>query len=494
MQQDNLYTDIISRHIINPDMVFFQHDSERKNPVRFDYKHFCDLIDYWKILLVEKYQAEPGKTVLIEFNLTNAYYYSSIFAALELGLILIIDFPHAHNQADVTSYRMTMHGKIDYAIVHSGQTDPMHLLYSYWDLQRTLHNCNQVITEKDFDSYEIQDHALFSEVSKKIFARPDTTAIWSASGGTTGLPKKIVISHKKTFRQAQRLVGPLGFKHNDKTLHVRNLHHGASMCYHFLPSWMVASEHYTMNYRDITDLPAIIEEHKISKVLLYTNQMLNKFLHLTHPLAHDLDIVTLFNVTKQDIELIKEKNIKSVKVVFGDTTIGLGFFAKSIDQSTDVDSYEANNMGPKLDNFFDLKIQDNMLWISIPELSEDWTTSFDKFELVNGNFYFHGRSNQYRFGPDWLVLGEIEAKVEEFFGPNNATIVIDNDLKQIYLAVWDNSQDAIESFKSYVEKKYEVARINKIAQDLDYDEFLTSRKIDRQRLRDYFRSGSEITP
>jgi hypothetical protein len=484
---DNSAVNVLTRDLINPNMRLIQHDINRENPVEFDYKKFCDMIDYWKILLIEKYDAQPGKTVLLEFNLTNAYYYSAIFACFELGLISIIDFPHAMNEDDVNSYRMTMHGKIDYAIIHSGQTDPDHHLYHYWDLRRTQANCQQIITDKDFDNYTIKDHGLYNSVSKKIFATPDSDAIWSCSSGTTGLPKKIVISHKKTLRQAQRLVKFLGFSDQDKTLHVRNLHHGASMCYHFLPSWMAANEHYILNVSQLDKLPDVVTQHKINKVLLYSNQMLNDFLKSTPPLTHCLDIITLFSATKHDVELMKQKNVNSIRIVFGDTTIGLGFFVKVVDQSVVIDTYQRNMVGVKLDDFFDFKIENNVLWIAIPELNESWKTSNDRFELNNGQYYFLGRNNRYRFGADWVMLRDIESKTESMFGENNATIVIDGEKNQIYLSIWNNTPGALEKLQEYFENTYETTRINKITTDLVYDEFMSSRKIDRQRLRDHFR-------
>ena len=34
---------------------------------------------------------------------------------------------------------------------------------------------------------------------------------------------------------------------------MRNLHHGASMCYHFLPSFMVGKDQYLLAYKDQID-------------------------------------------------------------------------------------------------------------------------------------------------------------------------------------------------------------------------------------------------
>ena len=44
---------------------------------------------------------------------------------------------------------------------------------------------------------------------------------------------------------AERMGRLLNFRNEDRVLHIRNIHHGASMSYHFLPSFMIAKDHYT---------------------------------------------------------------------------------------------------------------------------------------------------------------------------------------------------------------------------------------------------------
>lgn len=488
----NLYPNVLSRHIINPEMILYQYNDARTESVEFNYERFCGMVDYWKVMLVEKYGAEPGQSCLVEFNALNVYYYSALFAALELGLILIIDWPHAHDEEGTKDYRMKMHGQIDYAIIYSGQATPGDPTYDRWDLVRTQENCRHVITEQDFDNYTIQDPTLYDKVAKTIYATPDSVAIWSSSSGTTGLPKRNIITHKKVFRQAERLIPISDYQGNDRSLHIRNLHHGASMCYHFLPTWMTSREHYLYSFGHFDTeqahrIAGIIKQHKINKVLLHTNRMTDDVLEFIDPVDWPLDIITLFAVTPKSVPLIKEKNVRSVKVCFGDTTIGLGLFIRSLDQTTDPATYDKSEMTSKQDDFYDFKIEDGILWIAIPELDQSWQTSYDSFECRNGVYYFKGRSNQYRFGADWIRLGDLEALTARLFGPDGATIVVDGDEQKIYLSIWEPNPEAEASIHEYFDKEFEDTRITKIARDLDYNKFMVSRKIDRPRLREYFR-------
>ena len=478
---------VISRNIFNPETRLHHLTVEGYGEVPFSHEEICDHISFWKILLVEKYGACKGQTILIEYNLNSIYSNSAIFAAFELGLILIVDWPHAYNEDDVNSYKMTMHGKIDHAIMYSKQLDPSSKdFYKYWDARRNIVNCRNIITELDFDNYQIQGQDAYNQIGTKIFAEPNDIAIWSASSGTTGLPKKIEISHRKVYLQAERLARHLGFKDTDRSLHVKNIHHGASMCYHFLPTWMFAKEQYCLNHDSIDDLPEKIKKHKINKVLLSSTSMTLGYLRATDPLEHPLDIITLFSPSREALELVNQKNVQSLKIVFGDTTIGLGFFIKTVLNGEDPNAYEKPYVGKKLDDFFDLKVEDGALWIAIPELDEDWKTSNDSFELKDDKFYFYGRRNMYRIGDEWVVLGHLDAETERLFG-DRATIVVDQELESIYLGIWTENPQAEKELNDYFARNFKKVSINKVLRGVDINEFISSRKVDRQRLRDVCR-------
>jgi len=480
---------LLSRHIVNPNMLVKQHSADGGQVMLFNYEDFCGMINFWKILLVEKHKAKVGQTVMIEFVSPNVYYFSAIFAAFELGLILIVDWPHAKNEEDVTSHRMTMHGKIDFAIVNHDQTQPSNPLYNYWDYRRTAQNCNVIITDRDFDLYVIQDPELYTTVSTKIYAVPESDIIWSASGGTTGLAKQTRFTHRQTYLEADRLIKPLGFSHNDVSLHVRNLHHGASMVYHWLPSMMTAKEHLFFTYhRHVNEIVPMVVSEKVTKVQLYTQQTVLDYLRETPRLDHKIDIITLFNTTEEVVDLIKEKNINSVRIVFGDTTIGLGFFVKIIDQNTTKEEFIKNRscFGRKLDNHFNFKVENGLLHIATPCLNRDWTTSGDRFEIVDDLYYFYGRSDRYRIGNEWITLGDLDAKVDQLFG-NGATVIIDEYYEKLYLSVWRPNVEAEEEFNKYISSQFKNIQIDKIARNLDFDQFFGSRKIDRQKLKDAFR-------
>jgi acyl-coenzyme A synthetase/AMP-(fatty) acid ligase len=492
-------SNVLSRYHINPE-IELRHQDIYGNIETLNYSDLCKMIDHWKYMLVEKYGAGPGKTVMIEFNFTNFYYFSAIYAAWELGLTLIVDWPHAYTEKSCYSKIFSIHGKIDYAIVYSHQIDPAddQGYYSEWDTLRTRLHCKEIITEKDFDHYKILDRARYKEVATTVYATPTTQAIWTATSGSTGIPKQQRIDHNSVVLQAQRLCKHLNFQSGTSSLHTNNLHHGASACYHFLPSMMMAKEHWILNSNFATEaesknLTDHIIDKKINKLFLYTPSKLTAWLRTTPVLQHHVDVTTLYYCPKDMIALAKEKNVSSIKSVFGDTTIGYGFLIKDVDLSLPLDDYEPNCIGPKLDDFFEFNLEDQSLYVRIPRIdSTEWKTSHDKFELRDGKYYFLGRGTAYRINDEWIRHQEIESKVSELFDLNNeegATIVVDNEEQQVYLAIWIDHPDAEAELDSWFSKRFRSVYISKRAKNLNKKDFMGARKVSRPALREYFRTS-----
>jgi len=491
MLPDNM--EVISRHCLNPNLLIYQHDSSSESCPQtdvFDYQKFCLMINYWKVMLVDRYQAQPGQTCLLDFVVLNVYYYSALFAAAELGLVLIVDLPHCYSDDDIQSYKVNMHGKIDFIISQKARYDanrPGHLPY---DIKRNNHIGINLVFQEDFDSYKIQNHDLWASVAEKIYCRPNDPLIYSSSSGTTGVPRKTVNSHRKVNLMAYRLGKLLGFSPNDKVLHTRNIHHGASMCYHFLPGFMIGKEQYTYTMQSYDEIPRIInfvQEHSINQLFLYTATFLTDYLQQTPAVDHPVNITTLYQITPEALKLLKQKNIQSISSPFGDTTIGLGFFVKTATQHTDEKTYDVTNMGPASDDFYLCELRDSRLFVSCPTLNEDWTTSNDLFDLINGNFYFRGRANNYRINHEWIKLNELESKVKLLFGHEGANIVVDQEMQKIYLAIWKPNDEAERALDEFFEKEYEHVRIGYVLRNEPFEHFYNSRKIDNSKIREVCR-------
>jgi len=481
------YKNIITRHCINTDILIYNHDNntqEYKNT--YNHSELCEMINFWKTMLVEKYNVTKGQTILLNCG-PNIYYYSVLFAALELGLILIVDLPRAYAESDLHSYNMNIHGKIDYIITQESYYDPNSKMYAYWDIQRNKKLSDNIIFQEDCDRYKIKSNLLYEQMKNQIDATPESIFLYSASSGTTGNPKKIINSHRKVYFMAERMARLLNFESDNKVLHTRNMHHGASIAYHFLPAFMNSKEQFT--YTDITPPNQIkfIQENKINNLFLYTQQMLEDYLTNTPRVTHTVKINTLFNITLESAKLVKDKNIQFIKSLFGDTTIGQGFFLKHVDRYTDLTTYDVANQGKPLDDKFGIAVIEGKLHINIPELGEDWKTSNDKFDVINGDYYFRGRSNKYRINEEWVDQSEIESKITKYFGAD-ANLVIDAENEKIYLAIWRENNDAELLLNKYFKESYTNVGINYVMQDQNKEIYFASRKLDYNKIREYCRS------
>lgn len=447
----------------------------------YDLQSFTHKINAWKFLLLNKYQANPGQKVIIEMP-SSVEYHACVFAAWEIGLTLVVEWPHAYGPEDLDNHRYTMHGLVDFAIVLS-DSDGNLKLQSEWDEKRTRLYVNTIITTHDLDTYLIDQPSLES-MDQIILAKEDDLAMVFGSGGTTGTPRKIEVSHRELYLHTQRLSQLLHFEKATSSLHTVNLLHGASGCYFFLPSYMVGTTQYILQRDDdAKKKTAVTQRYQINNVFLYTNNRVVEFFDFIDPVSHEVNVITLFMLTKENVQVMKDKNITRINGLFGDTNIGYGFFVKNIDQSTDIGTYEKNFVGCKVDDFYDFKITDGFLYVKSDIFGFDWKTSKDKFECKDGKFYFHGRGDTYRIGNEWIDLGEIDEMTMKAFGPEGAILLVDYDEQKLYLTIWKDNGVGEQILRSWLKKRYKEVKIDLVTREIKYSEFFIGRKIDRFALK-----------
>ena len=480
--------DIVSRHLINPDMLLHEHDVETGNLTKIHTRDdFFALIDRWKIVLVDKYNVQPGETIC-PLLWPSIPYYALVFAAAELGLTFIVGWPHCVAERDLYDHKVAMWGQIDYVVVHSDHHNPDHPKYSgKWEMERNYKYAKTLFYEEELYNYDITQCKRITEIINTIGATPDTDLLWSASSGTTGVPKRLSDSHKKIYRMARRLCGQL-FQQNVSVMHNENIHHGASLCYYFLPAFMVGGCSYTAHGRHgftgvLDPVIDFVVKNKITQVFMFRTEHAEYFLEHMPRVDFELNLITLFQLTPKMVKYIREKNVNWVATSFGDTTIGMGFLTKWADQTTDPATYDVANMGPLRDDFWQLEVRDGQLWIASENLEQDWKTSGDAFEIIDGEFYFRGRANQYRIGLEYIALNDLEEQVKSLFGFMGATIVVDPEWQRLYLAIWNENPEAEAQLNQFLKDKYEKVKISFVLRDERCEHFFNGRKIDNSKIR-----------
>lgn len=483
---------IVTRHCLNKDLMIYQHNNDYHFDRAFNYDQLCGMINYWKVLLVEKYQVSARQTCFIEIGIQDIYYYSLFFAVCELGLTIVVDLPNVNSTTELdTDCRLNMYGKIDFWFVDSQRLD------HHWSkIRRNYIAVNVINSAEEFNNYTVKNHDSFDAIASAIWCTPAMPLICNSTSGTTGIPKKVIDSHHKIYSMSQRLTSLINFKPSDRICHTKNIHHGSSCVLFFLPSFMVCNDHLTKIWSSdptasIKNLVEFVIQEKPNHLFLYTTEFLTEFLHLLPTIDHKLELLTLYQITPEIIKLQKEKNVAVIRSTYGESTTGVAILLKTVFKDVNLDTYEINNMGPQLDDFYNIKIIDGQLNASIPCINQDWKSTGDKFTLTNNNYYFHGRADLYKIGFVWIEMQALEREVNEHFGISNgrvnATAVVDSALQKLYLAVWVPNPKATQKFIEYLKNKYDGLTPSYIITNSDYAMFFGSRKIDQERIRDHCR-------
>lgn len=480
-------TDLITRDWLHPALCI--HGSKPDSDVKFtiNHKQFCEMIDYWKVMLIEKHNIQEGQTCLLCFYDPNPYYYSAIFAVLELGMTLIIDIPHVYCHDDLSNPKITMHGIIDLAIIQDSTQNAAK--FGMWDMIMYYRQCRNIVREQDFDTYIIQQPELFEQRRTLIQATADTVLVQSPSSGTTGLPKTNKFTHRTVYRMCRRNMQYVDFPSDGRSLHIRNLHHGISLTQHFLPSFALCQHQYTHTTmldtpESVDDLCRFVINNSITNIQLFTADILLDWAKQTSKLPHKIFVTSLFHLPTELIYLAREKNIAVMTTHFGATNIGQLIFECRITPDTDPDTYEVNNFGQLLDDFWQVEIRDERLWVRSDALEQEWRTSDDRFTINNSNYYFHGRINTYRINDTWIDLEEINRLAAEHIG-NSGTLCLDPDHQKIYLMMWDES-DA-DPLSVALKNLYPNLRIDLVVHGQKRTKFFNSRKIDQTFIRQFCR-------
>ena len=491
-------TNIITRAIINPTCSLVETDLNFNIVRTVNYAEFISMIDKWKTMLLEKYDAKAGETIFLHGH-PSATYYSALFAACELGLINVLDMPRCHNESDLYTERTKKSAPVDYMVRTNYQIDIFGpgaesedslRVWSprpnfKWALERDRLYSRNIIKLEDYEEYTPADTAKYADV---VWCTPDSPVIRFPSSGTTGDPKTIFDTHSRCMAMAQRYADYTGMTVGESAIHQNNLNHGSVLVVHWLPSMMSCSTHYTVNPTNSVGMVQFANKMKINRVMLYTTKLLADWLHEIEPVDHDMRIQTLYQITPDIVSLVREKNVACVYGNFGASEIGGAFFTKEITPATDPNTYNTTNLGKPFDDMWELDIRDGKLWVKSDALGQEWTTTNDRFELRNGDYWFMGRDNRYRIGEEWIDLNTFEEQISIYFG-EDANIVVDADLQKLYLVLWKPNAFGERQLEDYLKNNFVALRLDYTMRDQPRDLYFGDRKLDYDRVRGFCRNG-----
>lgn len=460
---------VIDRHVLNPDFVY---DG-------LAYPDFCAMVDYWKVLLWEKYQIRSGHRVSLMVTLTDPYYATAVIACLELGVSLVVaDKPVNKNFSGV---RQRLYGNLDLALFDDltwAQTDIVECNRQYF---------NQLGRLSEFDTYTVQDDSLFARISKTTFARPDSIAIMTTTSGSTGVPKVVQRNHTWILDSALRSIRLLDLKKNQAVLHARQLSHGAVLDLFLLPSLIAVDRHYVFNYESNT-LDTLIDylvQYRINKFVVFTQH--EPLLKQLPVLDHDLDMFSLITPKKDWVKLVQSRRVNRFISGYGSSEAGNIVFTNVIDKHTDPDQFNPYDYGQLLDDHYTVALTDKSISITVPKFNHTAVLD-DVFHLVDGRYHFMGRSNLFRIHDIFFSQAQIDSIVKSFVTVGFEAIIDEPDQK-IYLATYDPVDKAVldlinQSLRDSIHGSISIS----IMRQVDFDTFNPGFKVTRDVMLHYFRT------
>lgn len=486
---------IITRNIINPNIKYkdYVHNQEIRS---YDFAELSQKIDGFKNYLVDKYNCQPGEKILIACKAGIAQT-ALIFAAAELGLtIVVVDYQRDDGFTDKNyidpKTRLLM--PIDYFVLD---------IKKPWDHKFTLFNniseniffvLNHapMIEGKDgMDDY--RDIAIFeanengdfipydldTTPNNLIRADQNTVLMTCTSSGTTGTPK--VIQHMHGFihalitRNQSMYYGRVGV--------VINLQHGSSFATYFLPA--ICSENVTCILNLKTSRYEICSALKLDHVMLPYTFLIENFFNAATRKSLELNLYTLGYIKNSWLDEVQKGKAKDVISIFGSNeTSGPVLLNKLSDPNFSETRYV------KVDDFYDININENgEMIVGLPVYENKTISTNDLFRIENNAYYHLGRSDLIRI-KDFSV--DAQAWNTEAKKILNCDFVFDTVHQKIYLSVWESDEGLVNKIKSintYLSKVTGgLIQIDKSAV-LVYENFLSGIKLDQELLRDHFRNN-----
>jgi acyl-CoA synthetase (AMP-forming)/AMP-acid ligase II len=478
----------ISRDIINPNLTIIEPNDG--NLDKFNFEKLSKNIDYWKYFLVEECGAKKQDKILIGIVESDLKYISLCFAAFELSLkVVIVDYGrHDDFVKNYDDPKTRLLSPIDIFVYdldnHRFKKSPKHIFFSKHS-SRSF-NINQY-NPKKIDKKKLQDIS-------NIRPSEDDILMVCTSSGTTDTPKIVTHTHEFLYELCKRNSSMF----SGSCVHSNNLNHGSSLAVYFLPTLMSkdVKEHFLIGF-NIAEPEYFIEmlkDYDICNIIFPYTENINKFLQVSKKKKikwPHLTVSLLTYIPADWKNIIQEGYVKKFVSIFGSNETS-GPVLLSTLSLENVKDFTSNRFF-KLDNFYNITFdKDGHIFAELPIYNKTIMTN-DIFQKKD-NFLFHkGRNDLIRINGveiNLQILSEFEYEFEEKF-----SIITDKIQNKLYLAIWEemNKKTALKLTNSLIKRLQKIFKSRNISiskfECLKKDKFKYGIKIDKELIREYFRSN-----
>lgn len=456
---------VLTRNIINQNIIFKDYYKHNQNPLTYTFQELSSTIDACKNFILKNYKVEKGQSVLIGVRNPGKLQLALVFAFLELGVSLaIVDYERDDDF-------------IDYNYI-----DPKTklLLPIHYHVVTTTDHTKFKIFEKICNHTIILDDVSLDDFTPNnlILADNTTVIMRCTSSGTTGTPKIIEHTHEFIYelihRNSRFYEGIAGY--------IFNLNHGSSPATYFFPTLCSAKIEKCVNFSWMS-MPTVFKEEKLNHLLIPYSHQIDDILKTQTFINKELNLYTLSTIKRQWSEYVKNNKINNVISIFGSNETSGPVFLNFLN-----DKKFHENRFTKLDNFYDINInEEGEILVTLPVYNKVIKTN-DKFKNLDNYFYHLGRSDLLRINGtnvnkekyDYLIKSKV-----------NSDPIYDTVNNEIYLALWEEIpnidlfiSDLNQTLKSLSQNAHYISKFKV----LNYNNFLTGIKVDHELLRDWFRN------
>lgn len=460
---------IINREWVSKDFKLIDNDTVH------DFYEFSSMVDKWKHVLVNQFNAKKGSTFGFTICIIDIRYFSLFFACLELGLKLVV-YQRPYTYKDIDNYKIKVFKPLDIMVYNDGILNEVTEFF---------------ISSTATQSFSIDKTQLNNSIPMHIDVLPDDILLLTTSSGTSDQPKVISHTHKFFYNLSKRNANALSLCKNDRILHIRNMHHGSSVGVFFLPSLLACDNHYYVNFDDenIEVLVQTIEKYKITKLLVPYNKLMN--LLAEYLVNNDLKFpnLTVFNLSYLEnkwVSLCKANYIKSVTSIFGCNETSGPIFLPSINATTS-DNFDNTNVGFLVDDFYKVNILYNSLYVYL-ETYNKWINTEDLFSTTAYGYVFEGKNRLIRINDVEFSMSEVTSVVQQHVLVEHIVVLDQNNL---YLAIFEDTEIVLDILNSYIHATLSpLISISKYAK-LNYKDYLYGIKLDQWKIKKYFRDNCD---
>jgi hypothetical protein len=453
-------------------------------------------IDKWKYFLAHRCDAKKGDKILIGIIDISVDFVALCFAAFELSLVIVIaDEEPLRSISDKTiiNPKMAQLMPLDILIRQPVSTD---IDDSDTDLSKYSRKIAYYKNNSKFeiDLNEFYDTEFPEDLSVISAIRPDEDDLFmiTTSSGTTGTAKVVKHTHKFFNELCKRN----SKEFSGDVVHSRNIHHGSSLTVFYLPSLM--SDAVTTHY--FTSCHPNLYEHFVKQIAgIDINHISFPYVKILRDVMTiceqqrikfpNLRVSLLSYVPEFSKKYIRELYVKEIQSIFGSNETAGPLFLSTMSMDN-IDNFDSRSFS-KVDDFYDMQIEDDVLTVTMPVYGTKIKTN-DVF-TVDGDQYTHqGRSDLVRINDITIDFNFFNTICNEY--NDQIMLLTDTVENKIYLlidknpALSTNIDGIVEHINTRIRLYYSTHRlqIDKYAVE-DFSAFLSGVKIDRELIRGYFR-------